>query len=272
MAKAGVVTACYDLFARASGKPLWKFLGGTRNEVPTGISLGIEDTVPALLRRIEESLTLGYQRIKLKIKKGWDVDVLREVRRVFPSAPLTVDANAAYTLSDREHLCRLDEFGLLMIEQPLDHDDLLDHAELQKSLKTPICLDESLKTPELADRALAIGACRILNIKQARLGGTSEAIRAHDLAEKRGAGVWCGGLLESGIGRLHNVALATLPNFRTPGDISASSRYWKEEIVDPPVEVTSRGFIRLSDEPGLGAAVREDRFSRYLVRREHVLS
>ncbi|MHC4605468.1 MAG: o-succinylbenzoate synthase [Planctomycetota bacterium] len=271
MAKAGIEMAVNDMLARAQSVPLWKVLKGTRSEIPTGISLGIQDAPQDLLWRIEEALEKGYQRIKMKIKPGWDVDVLREVRRAYPTIQLMVDANAAYTPDDTEHLRKLDEFDLMMIEQPLDHGDLVDHAELQKKLRTPICLDESIKTYEDARRALDIGACRIINIKQARVGGTFAAKMVHNIARARGIPVWCGGMLETGIGRAHNIALATLPNFTLPGDISASERYYREDVIDPPVTVNTSGMIRVPEEPGMGYMVDEERLTGYAVRRKWVL-
>ena len=271
MAKAGVEMAINDLLARSQRLPLWKILGGIRDEIPTGISLGIEDQVGDLLKRIENALESGYQRIKIKIKEGWDVAVVREIRRVFPWVPLMVDANAAYELSDADHLKQLDEFNLMMIEQPLDPSDLMDHAALQEKLETPICLDESIRSYHDARQALAIGACRIINIKQARVGGTYAAKMVHNVAKSKGVPVWCGGLLESGVGRAHNIALATLPNFTLPGDISASERYYKEDIIEPPVTLTSRGTIAVSKEPGIGYTVDEERLQRHAVRREYVL-
>ncbi len=272
MAKAGIEMAVLDLFGKASGTPLFRMLGGDRTEIPTGVSLGIEDRVEDLLRRVERSVERGYQRIKVKIKPGWDVGVLAEIRKRFPVLPLMADANAAYRLSDAEHLKRLDEFNLMMLEQPLDHDDYVDHARLQAQLQTPVCLDESIRSYDDARRALELGACRIINIKQARVGGPYGAKMIHNVARARGVPVWCGGLLESGVGRGHNVALSTLPNFTLPGDVSASDRYFREDVIDPPVTVTSRGTIQVPQGPGLGYNVVERRLGRYCVRREYVLS
>ena len=272
MAKAGIEMAVLDLFGKASGTPLFRMLGGDRTEIPTGISLGIEDRVEDLLRRVERSVERGYQRIKVKIKPGWDVGVLAEIRKRFPVLPLMADANAAYRLSDTEHLKRLDEFNLMMLEQPLDHDDYVDHAKLQAQLRTPVCLDESIRSYDDARRALELGACRAINVKQARVGGPYGAKMIHNVARARGVPVWCGGLLESGVGRAHNVALSTLPNFTLPGDVSASDRYYREDVIDPPVTVTSRGTIQVPQGPGLGYNVVERRLGRYCVRREYVLS
>jgi len=271
MAKAGIEMAVLDLFARAEGVPLWKMIGGSWTEIPTGISLGIEPRVEDLLGRVETAAAAGYRRIKVKIKPGWDVDVVAAVRRRFPTLSLMVDANAAYSLADADRLRRLDDFGLMMIEQPLDPDDLLDHARLQTLLKTPLCLDESIKTPADGRRAIEAGACRVINIKQARMGGPFAAKVLHDLCVAKNIPVWCGGLLETGIGRAHNIALATLPGFSLPGDISASDRYWREDIIDPPVRVDARGSIAVPQGPGLGYTVVESRLKACTRRREPVL-
>jgi O-succinylbenzoate synthase len=271
MAKAGIEMAILDLFARAEGNPLWRMLGGRVQEIPAGVSLGIEPRVEDLLRQVEDAAARGYRRIKIKIKPRWDVDVVAAVRKKFPSMPLMVDANAAYTIADTDHLRRLDDFGLMMIEQPLDPDDLLDHAKLQALLKTPVCLDESIKSYADGRRAIAAGACRIINIKQARVGGPFAAKALHDVCAAKGVPVWCGGLLETGVGRAHNIALATLPGFTLPGDISASDRYWKEDIIDPPVTVDANGMIAVPSGPGLGYTVVESRVKQRALRRETVL-
>jgi o-succinylbenzoate synthase len=272
MAKAGIEMAVVDLFAKAQQRPLYQVLGGTRTEIPTGVSLGIEDTVDDLLRRVEEAVAQGYQRIKLKIKPKWDVDIIDAVRKRFPTTPLMADANSAYTLNDIPHLKRLDAFDLLMIEQPLAYDDYVDHAKLQAEIKTPVCLDESIRSYDDARRAFELGSCKIINIKQARVGGPYSAKMIHNLAKAKGAPVWCGGLLETGVGRAHNIALATLPGFTLPGDISASERYYAEDIIDPPVTVTPQGTLRVSEAPGIGYTVAERKLAKYCVRRELVLS
>ncbi|HLF94890.1 MAG TPA: o-succinylbenzoate synthase [Planctomycetota bacterium] len=272
MAKAGIEMAVLDLFGKAQGKPIHAILGGTQREIPTGVSLGIEDTVADLLKRVEEGIAQGYRRIKLKIKPKWDVDVVREVRKAFPSVPLMADANSAYSLADIDHLKRLDEFGLMMIEQPLAYDDYVDHAKLQAQVRTPVCLDESIRSHDDARRAFELKACRIINIKQARVGGPYSAKMIHNVARANGAPVWCGGLLETGVGRAHNIALATLPNFTLPGDVSASERYYQEDVIDPPVTVTPQGTIVVPQGPGIGYTVVESRLARYCVRREYVLS
>ena len=271
MAKAGIEMAVVDLFGKAQGRPVWQILGGERQELPTGVSLGIEESVGDLLARIEEALGQGYQRVKVKIKPRWDVDVVAEVRRKFPTVPLMADANSAYTLADAGHLRKLDAFDLMMIEQPLAWDDIVDHAKLQGQLRTSVCLDESIKSYDDARRAFELKACRVINIKQARVGGPYSAKMIHNIARAHHAPVWCGGMLETGVGRAHNIALATLPNFTLPGDISASDRYYAEDVIDPPVTVTPQGTILVPKAPGIGYNVVEKRLSRYCVRREFVL-
>jgi O-succinylbenzoate synthase len=229
-----------------------------RERIPAGVSLGIQERVGDLLDRIERYLGLGYRRIKIKIKPGWDVDVVAEVRRRFPGIPLSVDANAAYTLADREHLQELDSFSLLMIEQPLDHDDLLDHAELQRTLETVLCLDESISGVRAARQAIALGSCGIVNLKVGRVGGYAEALAIHELCLSRGVPLWCGGMLESGVGRAHNIALASLPGFTMPGDISASRRYFARDIIVPEVEVSADGMVEVPRGVGLGFEVDRD--------------
>ncbi len=269
MARAGVETAIWDLQARLNNEPLWKTIGGgARREIACGVSIGIQDAVEHLIGKVEAELAAGYQRIKMKIKPRWDVEVIRQVRQHFPSIKLMADANSAYTLKDREHLKELDEFYLMMIEQPLAHDDIIDHAVLQSALDTPICLDECIRSAHQAEQAIRLKAGRIVNIKLGRVGGFREAKLVHDVCEANGIPVWCGGMLESGIGRAHNIALSTLPNFVLPGDVSASKRYWKRDIVTPPIEVTSRGTIQVSDAPGFGYELDEDYLESLVVRRE----
>jgi O-succinylbenzoate synthase len=252
MAKAGLELAYVDLLARTTGQSLSQLIGGTRASVPVGVSLGIQPTLTGLLERIERYLALGYQRIKLKIKPGWDIEVVREARRRHPNILLSVDANSAYTLADEKHLRMLDDFNLLMIEQPLDHDDLIDHAKLQSLLTTPICLDESITSLARARQATELGSCRIINIKIGRVGGYSQAVAIHDLCYGQNLPVWCGGMLESGIGRAHNIALASLPGFSLPGDISASSRYFARDVIAPEVIVDANGTVEVPQAPGLG--------------------
>jgi o-succinylbenzoate synthase len=271
MAKGGLEVAVWDLEARRNGVPLWKQIGGgARREIPCGVSIGIQDSVGQLLEKIELELAAGYQRIKMKIKPGWDVDVVRQVRERFPSIKLMADANSAYTLADIDHLKKLDDFYLMMIEQPLSHDDIIDHAVLQSKLQTPICLDECLRDAHQAEQAIRLKACGIINIKLGRVGGFREAKRLHDVAQAAGIPVWCGGMLEAGIGRAHNVALASLPNFVLPGDVSASKRYWKQDIIQPPVETTPRGTIELRDAPGFGYDL-DPAYIRSITVREEVI-
>jgi O-succinylbenzoate synthase len=268
MATGGLEAAVWDLEARRANQPVWKIIGGgVHKEIGCGVSIGIQNSVPELLKKIEIELAAGYQRIKVKIKPGWDVEVIREIRDAFPRIRLMADANSAYTLADTDHLRRLDEFYLMMIEQPLSHDDIIDHAELQAKLDTPICLDECIRTAHHAEQAIKLGACRIINIKLGRVGGFAEAKRVHDVAQAAGIPVWCGGMLESGIGRAHNIALSTLPNFVLPGDVSASKRYWARDVIVPPVEVTPRGTIEVRDE---GYAIDHD-FLRSVTEREEVV-
>jgi O-succinylbenzoate synthase len=252
MAKAGIELAFVDLVARLRGEPIARVIGGVRDAVEVGVSLGIQPTVEALDERVRRFLELGYRRIKLKIKPGADVSVVAEIRRRHPHILLSVDANAAYTLADTGLLRQLDAYGLLMIEQPLGHDDIVDHASLQRSLATSICLDESITSRDRARQALDTGACRIVNMKIGRVGGYSEALPIHDLCLERGVPLWCGGMFESGVGRAHNVALASLRGFSLPGDISASRRYFDRDIVVPPVEVASNGTVAVPTSPGLG--------------------
>ncbi|MFQ5927699.1 MAG: o-succinylbenzoate synthase [Terriglobia bacterium] len=268
MAKAGVENALWDIEAQQKHLPLATLLGGCNSEIPCGVSLGIQKSVAALLEKIETELAAGYQRIKIKIKPGWDAEVVAAVRRRFPPLRLMVDANSAYCLDDVATLKKLDEFYLMMIEQPLAWDDLTEHAQLQAQLETPICLDESISSARLAAAALALRACRVVNIKLGRVGGHSAARTVHDLCQAAGVPVWCGGMLEAGIGRAHNIALSTLPNFSLPGDVSASHRYWDEDIIEPEVEVTPQGTIRVPTAPGLGYRPRTDRIEKLTVRKQ----
>jgi O-succinylbenzoate synthase len=271
MARGGVEAAVWDLQARRNGNPLWKEIGGgARKEIPCGVSIGIQDTVEQLLGKIEHELADGYQRIKMKIKPGWDVDIIRQVRERFPAIRLMADANSAYTLADADRLKQLDDFYLMMIEQPLAHDDIIDHAVLQAKLDTPICLDECIRSAHHAEQALRLKAGRIINIKLGRVGGFSEAKRVHDVCEAAAIPVWCGGMLEAGIGRAHNIALATLPNFTLPGDVSASKRYWKQDIIVPAVETTPNGTIIVRDEPGFGYEPDHDFINHVTTRTESV--
>jgi O-succinylbenzoate synthase len=270
MAKAPLENALWHVEAQQRGEPLWKLLGGTLNEIACGVSIGIQDSHEQLLEKIDTELAAGYQRIKIKVKPGWDIEVLEKIRRRWPDILLSCDANSAYRLSDFDHLHRFDDFNLLMIEQPLWDDDVFFHAKLQKQIKTSICLDESIRHARDAEQAIEMGACRIINIKVGRLGGFSEAIAVHNLCQERGIPVWCGGMLETGIGRAQNVALSTLPNFRLPGDVSSSKRYWTEDIVEPEVEVTPQGTILVRNEPGLGYEIKARLIEKLTVRKETI--
>ena len=272
MARGGVEAAIWDLEARLQGQPLWKTIGGgARTEIPCGVSIGIQNSVEELIDKIDAELSAGYQRIKIKIKPGWDVDVVRRVRERFPQIKLMADANSAYTLADVARLKQLDEFYLMMIEQPLAHDDIIDHAELQRAIETPVCLDECIRSAHHAEQAIRMNAARIINIKLGRVGGFEEARRVHDVCARANIPVWCGGMLELGIGRAHNIALSTLPNFVLPGDVSASKRYWARDIIEPPIEVNRRGTIQVSNEPGLGYKIDEE-YLKSLVVREATLT
>jgi o-succinylbenzoate synthase len=259
MAKAAVEMAAWDLAARAQDMPLSRLLGGTRTEIPSGVSIGIQDSLDQLLAKVEKELAAGYRRIKIKIKPGWDVSTVEKIRERFGAIKLMVDANAAYTLGDAAHLAELDRFDLMMIEQPLDYDDVRDHAELQRRIATPVCLDESIHTVRAAEEALALHACRIINIKPGRLGGHREAIRVHDLCAEQRIPVWHGGMLESGIGRAHNIHLASLPNFTLPGDIAASRRYFSPDLIEPGIDITPEGMVMVPTGAGIGVSVDWDR-------------
>lgn len=268
MAKAAIETACWDLEARRAGVPLWQLLGGSRSEISCGVSIGIQDTPESLLEKIGREVAAGYQRIKIKIKPGWDLAVVERVRASFPDIQLSVDANSAYTLADVPLFRELDKFNLMMAEQPLAFDDVFDHAELQRRIETPVCLDESVRSAEDARKAIELGACRIVNVKLGRVGGHAEARRVERECRERGVPVWCGGMLESGVGRAHNIAMSTLEGFTLPGDVSASARYWEEEIIEPPVMVSPRGAIKVPDGPGIGFEIKHSRVESLTVRRE----
>ena len=271
MARGGLEAAVWDLEARQFNKPLWQHIGGGhRKEIPCGVSIGIQDSVPRLIEKIERELNAGYQRIKIKIKPGWDVDIVRQVRERFPDIPLMTDANSAYTLGDIARLKQLDAFHLMMIEQPLGHDEIIDHAELQAQLQTPICLDECIRSAHQAEQAIRMKAGRIINIKLGRVGGFQEAKKVHNVAQSHGIPVWCGGMLEAGIGRAHNIALSTLPNFVLPGDVSASKRYWTRDIITPAVEVSAQGTITVPTGPGFGYEIDHDFLNSVTVREETV--
>jgi O-succinylbenzoate synthase len=268
MAKAAIENALWDAEAQQKAQPLARLLGGSLAEIACGVSIGIQDSIGQLLEKIETEVAAGYQRIKLKVKPGWDLEVLEKVRARWPDILLSCDANSAYTLNDIDHLRLFDQFNLLMIEQPLWYDDFYYHAKLQRELRTAICLDESIRQSRDAAAAIELKACRIINIKVGRVGGFSEAKNIHDVCQANSIPVWCGGMLESGIGRAHNVALSSLPSFTLPGDVSASKRYWKEDIIEPEVGVSPRGTIAVPSQPGRGYRVREDLIESFTVRKE----
>ena len=271
MAKAGVEAAIWDLEARLAEQPLWRHIGGTRTEIACGVSIGLQESTDALLETVARETESGYQRIKIKIKPGQDVRLVEAVRRQFPDITLSVDANSAYSLeTDCPLLTRLDDFDLLMIEQPLAAGDLVDHAKLQRGLRTALCLDESILSPANAQHAHALGACRIINIKLGRVGGYGEAKDIDTFAQAHGMPLWCGGMLEAGIGRAHNIALSTLAGFTLPGDVSASARYWEEDIIEPPVFVSRTGTITAPTGSGIGFEVNEAFVDALTVRRETV--
>jgi O-succinylbenzoate synthase len=268
MAKAALENAVWELDAIRQGIPLAKLLGGTRKKVPCGVSIGIQPTIEQLIEKIATELAAGYQRVKLKCKPGWDEQVFAAVRERWPNILLSCDANSAYKLDDADRIATWDRFNLLMIEQPLWYDDFYFHRELQKKLKTPICLDECIRSRRDAQAALELGSGRIINIKVGRVGGFTEAIAIHDVAKAHGVPVWCGGMLETGIGRAQNIALSSLENFSLPGDVSASSRYWTEDIIEPAVTVSPKGEIEVPwDKAGRGYEVDLERMERVTVRR-----
>lgn len=270
MTRGGLEVAVWDLEAKLQKMPLWKHIGGEKTHIECGVSIGVQKNIDELLELIQKELDAGYHRIKIKIMPGWDVDVVREVRERFPDIRLLADANSAYTLADTAHLKKLDDFDLMMIEQPLMHDDIIDHATLQKKLATPICLDEAIRAPRHAEQAIELGSCRVINIKLGRVGGFTDALLVHNIARAHGIPVWCGGMLEAGVGRAHNIALSTLGNFTLPGDVSASKRYWERDIIDPPVEVGSDGTITVPEGPGIGYGIDLDYIESLTVRRETI--
>jgi|SRR5450631_138609 len=270
MAKAALENAVWDLQAQIDGVPLSSLLGGVRDVIACGVSIGIQPSVEHLMAEIETELAAGYQRIKLKCKPGWDVEVFSAVRHRWPDILLSCDANSAYRLRDSDHLLSFDQFSLLMIEQPLWADDFYFHSMLQKRLETAVCLDESIRNRRDALAAIDMESCRIINIKVGRVGGFSEAIAVHNVAQERGIPVWCGGMLETGIGRSHNIALSSLENFTLPGDVSASRRYWAEDIIEPEVTVSSKGEIRMPKTAGRGFEVKTELVERLTVRKEEI--
>jgi O-succinylbenzoate synthase len=269
MAVGGVETAIWDLEAKQANVPLWSHLGGTQEQINCGVSIGLQESPEVLLEKVTHEVQSGYQRIKLKIKPGQDIELVKKIRSHFPDIKLSVDANSAYFLDrDFKIFEELDDYDLLMIEQPLAAGDLVDHAKLQKRLKTSICLDESITSFRDAKHALELEACRIINIKLGRVGGHSQAKAIQSFAADNDIPVWCGGMLESGIGRAHNIAMSTLPGFTLPGDVSASARYWEEDIIDPEVLVSLKGTITAPAKPGIGFDVKEDLIETLTVKRE----
>src|SRR5712664_3943300 len=270
MAKASLEAATWDAEAKQKGVPLAKLLGGVRDEIASGVSVGIKESLDELVAAVKKELAAGYQRIKIKIKPGKDLEPVKRLRQEFPRIKLMVDANSAYRQEDLPLLQQLDAFHLMMIEQPLGWDDLYGHVQLQKKLQTPICLDECIHSEEQARAAVELGACKIINIKLGRVGGYTVARRIHDFCQQRGVPVWCGGMLESGIGRAHNIALSTLPNFTLPGDVTASNRYWAEDLIDPEVTVSPQGTIRVPTGPGIGFAPRSELIEKLTIRKERL--
>ncbi len=266
MAKAAIETALWDLEARRLGVPLSRHIGGVRTVIPCGVSIGIQNSIGDLLQKVRREVGAGYRRVKIKIKPGWELEPLRAIRVEFPDLPLMADANSAFSLNDLPLFREMDRLKLMMIEQPLAHDDMVDHAALQKEIQTPICLDESIESAEDARKALEMGSCRIINVKLGRVGGFAEAILINDYCARKNVPLWCGGMLESGIGRAHNIAMSALSGFTLPGDVSASRRYYEEDTILPPVTVDADGTIRVPDAPGIGYEPNAERIARATVR------
>jgi len=267
MSKAAIETACWDLEAKKNSVPLWKHLGGVNQEISCGVSIGIQDSIEQLLEKIQTEIDAGYQRIKIKISPKWDYEVIKKVREHFGDIPLMGDANSAYTLDDIDKLKSLDEFNLMMLEQPLPHDDIIDHAKLQREIKTPICLDEPIKSPEDARKAIELKSGKIINLKNGRVGGHNQSQKIEKICREAGIPVWCGGMLESGIGRAHNIAISTLKGYTMPGDVSASKRYWHEDIIEPAVEVSENGTIIAPEKAGIGFEVKENLIEKLTARK-----
>ncbi len=271
MAKSGIETACWDLEAKKLGVPLWRHLGGVNQTIECGVSIGIQDSIAQLLEKIRVEVEAGYKRIKIKISPTWDYDVIKAVRAEFGDILLMGDANSAYTLADIDKLKSLDEFDLMMLEQPLPHDDIIDHAKLQAQIKTAVCLDEPIRSPEDARKAIELRSGKIINLKNGRVGGHTQSKLVEQICREAGMPVWCGGMLESGIGRAHNIAISTLAGYTMPGDVSASKRYWHEDIIEPAVEVSAEGTIIAPEIPGIGFEVRRDRIEKVTTRRASIL-
>lgn len=267
MAKAAIETACWDLEAKKLNVPLWRHLGGVNQEIASGVSIGIQNTVEQLLEKIQIELDAGYQRIKIKISPRWDYDVIKKVREYFGDIPLMGDANSAYTLADTELFKRMDDFKLMMLEQPLSNDDIIDHAKLQREISTPICLDEPIKSSEDARKAIELKSGKIINLKNGRVGGHNQSQKIEKICREAKIPVWCGGMLESGIGRAHNIAISTLAGYTMPGDVSASKRYWHEDIIEPAVEVSEKGTIIAPEGAGIGFIIKRERIEKLAVRK-----
>ena len=272
MAKSGIETACWDLEAKKLGVPLWRHLGGVNSQIECGVSIGIQDSVPELIGKIQTELDAGYRRIKIKISPRWDYDVIKAVRAEFGDIRLMGDANSAYTLADIDLLKSLDEFNLMMLEQPLGYDDIIDHAKLQIQINTSVCLDEPIKSPEDARKAIELKSGKIINLKNGRVGGHTQSKLVEKVCRENGMPVWCGGMLESGIGRAHNIAISTLAGYTMPGDVSASKRYWHEDIIEPAVEVSANGTILAPEGPGIGFDVKSAKIDRVMVRQAMICS
>jgi O-succinylbenzoate synthase len=266
MAKASIETACWDLEAKKLGVPLWRHLGGVNQTIECGVSIGIQDSVEQLIDKIRVEVDAGYKRIKIKISPKWDYDVIKAVRKEFGDIQLMGDANSAYTLADIDKLKSLDEFDLMMLEQPLGYDDIVDHAKLQRETKTPICLDEPIKSPDDARKAIELKSGKIINLKNGRVGGHTQSKLVEKVCRENNIPVWCGGMLESGIGRAHNIAISTLAGYTMPGDVSASKRYWQEDIIEPAVDVSANGTITAPETPGIGFKINTQRIQEIAVR------
>jgi O-succinylbenzoate synthase len=262
MAKSSIETACWDLEAKKLGVPLWRHLGGVNQTIECGVSIGIQDNIEQLLEKIQVESDAGYRRIKIKIAPHWDYDIIKAVREHFGDILLMGDANSAYTLADIDKLKSLDEFNLMMLEQPLSNEDIIDHAKLQREIRTPICLDEPIKSVDDARKAIELGSGKIINLKNGRVGGHTQSKKIESICRANDIPVWCGGMLESGIGRAHNIAISTLAGYTMPGDVSASKRYWHEDIIEPAVEVSAEGTITATENPGIGFEIKQDRIEK----------
>ncbi|MCT6925583.1 o-succinylbenzoate synthase [Metasolibacillus sp.] len=267
MAKSTIEGAVWDIYAQQTNQSLAQALGGTKDKIEVGISIGIQNSIEELVELVGGYVQEGYKRIKVKVKPGWDVEVMRSLRNAFPNVAIMADANSAYRLEDAQLLKQLDEFNLTMIEQPLASDDIIDHAKLQQQLATPICLDESIHSLEDARKAVELGSTKIINIKIGRVGGLTEAKKIHDYCAAAGIPVWCGGMLESGVGRAHNVALTALPNFILPGDTASSSRYWEKDIIEPEV-IAENGYIQVPQSVGIGYEINRETVESYTVAKK----